>query len=169
MGFAKALATGLLVNGVDVAYSYEPRRASHFPHAFATRSSSSTTTTRAEFPYPIVPMAVNCYGEHVIARHGRITPFADINAGEDLDPPGPTPRRCFEFGRAVARPRETRLRVALVASSSWSHAFLHDKGWHMWPDTDADLGLFDALVAGDDDTWRAGPAERSSTPGSTRC
>jgi hypothetical protein len=157
VGFAKSLVTGVINRGVDVAYSYEPRQGINFPHAFGnTQIFLDYDNIGTEFPYRMVPMAVNCYGEHVIARHGRITPFADINAGEDLDPPGPTPRRCFEFGRAVAQTVvETGRRVALVASSSWSHAFLHDKGWHMWPDTDADLDLFDALVARDDDTWLA--------------
>ncbi|MDX3696511.1 hypothetical protein PV726_40760 [Streptomyces europaeiscabiei] len=43
---------------------------------------------------------------------------------------------------------------ALVASSSWSHAFLNDKDWHLRPDSEADRTLYDALVAGDYDTWQ---------------
>lgn len=155
VGFAKALVAGVINRGVDVAYSYQPRQGINFPHAFGnTQIFLDYENIGTKFPYRIVPMAVNCYGEHVIARHGRITPFADIRAGEDLDPPGPTPRRCFEFGRAVAQTVvESGRRVALVASSSWSHAFLHDKAWHLWPDTDSDRQLYLALVERDDDAW----------------
>ena len=65
---------------------------------------------------------------------------------------------------------QTDLRVALVASSSWSHAFLNDKDWHLRPDTAADRRLYDAFVAAD---WqrldRDDRAGRSSMPVSTRC
>ncbi|MET8427905.1 extradiol ring-cleavage dioxygenase [Nocardia sp. NPDC004860] len=155
--FAKSVVSGVLDSGVDVAYSYQPRTGIHFPHAFGnTQLFLDYEHVGREFPYPIVPMAVNCYGEHVIARKGGIARFADINAGEDLDPPGPSPLRCFEFGRAVGRfARDSGERVALVASSSWSHAFLHDKGWHLRPDTESDQELYDAMVAADYDLWNA--------------
>lgn len=155
--FAKKAATEVLESGIDVAYSYQQRKGIHFPHAFGnTQLFLDFDNVGAEFPYPMVPIAVNCYGEHVIARKGGIARFADINAGEDLDPPGPSPRRCFEFGRAVGRfAAGSDKRVALVASSSWSHAFLHDKGWHLRPDTEADQELYDAMVAGDYGTWTA--------------
>jgi hypothetical protein len=155
--YAKKAAAEVLGSGIDVAYSYQQRKGIHFPHAFGnTQLFLDFDNVGAEFPYPIVTMAVNCYGEHVIARKGGIARFADINAGEDLDPPGPSPRRCFEFGRAVGRfAARGDKRVALVASSSWSHAFLHDKGWHLRPDTEADQTLYDAMVAGDYDLWNA--------------
>jgi hypothetical protein len=154
--FAKRLATDVINSGVDVAYSYEPRPGINFPHAFAnTQIFLDYDHVGTEFPYPIVPMAVNCYGEHVIARHGGIARFADINAGENLDPPGPTPLRCFQFGQAVANAiRDSDKRAALIASSSWSHAFLYDKGWHLRPDTESDVALYDALVAGDYEAWK---------------
>jgi hypothetical protein len=47
----------------------------------------------------------------------------------------------------------TGKRVALVASSSWSHAFLNDKDWHLRPDTVADLRLYEAFTRGDYHTW----------------
>jgi len=155
--FAKAAVTDVLSSGVDVAYSYQPREGIHFPHAFGnTQLFLDYDNVGAEFPYPIVPMAVNCYGEHVIARKGGIARFADIAAGEQLDPPGPTPLRCFEFGRAVGRfAKRSDKRVALVASSSWSHAFLHDKGWHLRPDTESDQAMYEAMVAGDYEAWNA--------------
>jgi pimeloyl-ACP methyl ester carboxylesterase len=84
----------------------------------------------------------------------RLARFAEISH-EQLDPAGPTPARCFDLGRAVIRAYETTdKRVALVASSSWSHAFLCDKLWHLRPDTDADQRLYEALQKSDYDTWR---------------
>lgn len=153
---AKRLASGLINSGIDVAYSYEPRPGINFPHAFAnTQIFLDYDNVGKEFPYPIIPVAVNCYGEHVIARRGGIAPFAEINAQEDADPPGPTPLRCFELGQAVGRSvRDGEARVAMVASSSWSHAFLYDRGWHMRPDTESDRKLYDALVAGDFEAWQ---------------
>jgi hypothetical protein len=60
------------------------------------------------------------------------------------------------LGRAVAQAfRDTDLRVALVASSSWSHAFLTDKTWHITPDTDADLRLYQLFVDRDYATWQS--------------
>jgi hypothetical protein len=153
--FAKKLVTDVLASGVDCAYSYELRRGITFPHSFAnTQVFLDYANAGKEFPYPIVPVAVNCYGEHVIARRGGMARFAEINAGEHLDPPGPTPLRCFQFGQAVgASVRDSGKRVALIASSSWSHAFLNDKDWHLRPDTDADRKLYDAMVAGDFEAW----------------
>lgn len=155
--FAKDLARFVLNDGIDVAYSYEKREGINFPHAFAnTQLFLDYENVGKEFPYPIVPIAVNCYGEHVIARQGGLAKFAEINAGEELDPPGPSPYRCFQFGQSVGRfLRQTDKKVAIVASSSWSHAFLNDKAWHLHPDTVADRRLYDAMVAGDLDTWLA--------------
>jgi len=152
--FARSLARNVLGFGVDVAYSYEKRTGINFPHAFANAQVFlDWESAGANFPYPIVPLAVNCYGEHVIARQGGFAPFAAIK-NEVVDPPGPTPARCFQFGQAVAKSiKDCGERVALVASSSWSHAFLNDKEWHLRPDTDADQKLYDAMIAGDYDTW----------------
>jgi len=155
--FAKDLARFVLNDGIDVAYSYEKRSGINFPHAFGnTQLFLDYDNIGKQFPYPIVPLAVNCYGEHVIARQGGIARFADIMAGEDLDPPGPSPFRCFQFGQSVGRfLRQVDKRVAIVASSSWSHAFLNDKAWHLRPDTQADRRLYDAMVSGDMETWKA--------------
>ncbi|MBO0894638.1 MAG: DEAD/DEAH box helicase, partial [Acidimicrobiales bacterium] len=48
---------------------------------------------------------------------------------------------------------ESPYRVALLASSGWSHAFLTDKTWRLRPDVDADRRLYDALVTGDLGAW----------------
>ncbi|TGD85203.1 extradiol ring-cleavage dioxygenase [Mycolicibacterium sp. CH28] len=155
--FAKKLATEVLADGIDCAYSYQPRTGIHFPHSFAnTQTFLDYENAGRKFPYPIVPIAVNCYGEHVIVRRGGVARFAEIAREDVLDPPGPSPRRCFQFGQAIARSvAETDQRVAMVASSSWSHAFLNDKDWHIHPDTAADRRLYAALIAGDYDAWNA--------------
>ena len=151
---ARQLADDLLADGIDVAYSYRKRENSHFPHAIAnTQLFLDYDNAGREFPYKIVPITVNCYGQHAIARRGGLARFADIH-DEQLDPSGPSPARCFAVGAAVARAmRGTGKRVALVASSSWSHAFLNDKDWHLHPDTAADRRLYDAFVRGDYATW----------------
>jgi Catalytic LigB subunit of aromatic ring-opening dioxygenase len=154
-GLAKRLAADVMANGVDVAYSYEKREGIYFPHAFGnTQVFLDYDHAGREFPYAMVPLAVNCYGEHVITRKGGLARFAEIQAGEVLDPPGPSPRRCYEFGRAIGKAvRDGSERVALIASSSWSHAFLNDKEWHLRPDTESDRRYYDAMIAGDHDVW----------------
>ncbi|WP_028934204.1 extradiol ring-cleavage dioxygenase [Pseudonocardia spinosispora] len=151
---ARRLANDLLEDGFDVAYSYQKREAGHFPHAIAnTQLFLDYDNAGREFPYKILPITVNCYGQHAIARRGGLARFADIS-DERLDPVGPSPKRCFQLGAAVARAfASTGQKVALVASSSWSHAFLNDKDWHLRPDTEADLRLYRAFEAGDWDTW----------------
>ena len=151
---ARRLSNELLEDGFDIAYSYQRRTSAHFPHAIAnTQLYLDYDNAGREFPYKILPITVNCYGQHVIARRGGLARFADIH-DERLDPVGPTPKRCFQLGAGVARAMaKTDLRVALVASSSWSHAFLTDKTWHLRPDTPADQRLYDAFARRDWETW----------------
>jgi hypothetical protein len=156
---ARRLTDDLLRADFDVAYSYRQLTAK-FPHAIGnTQLFLDYDKAGQGFPYPILPITVNCYGQHVIARKGGLARFADI-ADEDLDPVGPSPARCFALGAAVARAlSKGDQRVALIASSSWSHAFLHDKGWHLRPDTPADQRLYDAFVRGDWDAWTTTTAD----------
>jgi len=42
-----------------------------------------------------------------------------------------------------------------LASSSWSHSFLTEKNWQLWPDVPADRALYDALETGDYAKWHA--------------
>jgi hypothetical protein len=153
---ARRLADGLITAGFDIAYSYAKRKNSPFPHAIAnTQLFLDYDHAGTQFPYQMVPITVNCYGQHAIARRGGLARFAEIE-DEKLDPVGPTPARCMQLGAAVARTlAATDARVALVASSSWSHAFLVDSDWHLRPDTAADRRLYDAFVRGDWETWRA--------------
>jgi Catalytic LigB subunit of aromatic ring-opening dioxygenase len=153
---ARFLANALIADGFDIAYSYQKRSGSRFPHAIGnTQLFLDYDNAGKTFPYAIVPITVNCYGQHAIVRRGGLARFADIWK-EELDPSGPSPKRCFELGAAVARIcKASDKRVALIASSSWSHAFLNDKDWHLRPDTAADVRLYEALVRGDYETLKS--------------
>jgi hypothetical protein len=153
---ARRLTDDLIGRGFDMAYSYRKRSDAPFPHAIVnTQLFLDYSNAGARFAYRIIPITVNCYGQHAIARRGGLARFAAI-ADERLDPSGPTPARCFALGRAVAQAfGDTDLRVALVASSSWSHAFLTDKTWHITPDTDADRRLYQLFVDRDYEKWQA--------------
>ena len=51
--------------------------------------------------------------------------------------------------------RDSPYWVALVASSSWSHAFLTAKNNYLWPDVPADRALYDELKQGNYEAWRS--------------
>lgn len=160
---AKLLATRLIEEGFDTAYAYKPL---HHPlgHAFAN-AVMYLDYDRKGFDYPIVPFAINCYGRRVLAQRGGL-PVFDREIGEaDLDPPAPTPRRLFDMGAATARIlADSPYRVALLASSGWSHAFLTAKNNFLWPDTPADRRMYEALRTCDWEAWRgyAGSAVEDS-------
>lgn len=151
--FGRYLAGSLLEDEFDVAYAYQARPDRPFPHAIAN-TVLFLDYGRKGFPYPVVPVTVNCYGRFAIGRRGGMVRVAPDGGPPALDPPSPSPRRCIDLGRAVARAalRSDR-RVALVASSSWSHGFLHDRGWRMYPDTESDRAYYDALERGDHGIW----------------
>jgi hypothetical protein len=147
---ARWLAERLLDDEFDVAYAYRPLHHAGLAHAFMN-TQLYLDYDRTGFPWPMVCMPINCYGRRVIAARGFYKPFGQ---SLDLDPPSPTPRRLMALGGAVARHlAASPWRVAVVASSSWSHAFLTDKTWRLYPDTPADRELYDALAAGDFARW----------------
>jgi hypothetical protein len=153
----KHLARGLLEQGVDMSYAYAPLHYPGLAHAFLN-TLLYLDYDRAGFPYPVLAFQVNCYGRRVIAQRGFRSDLAHPLAEEDLDPPSPTPKRCMEVGAATARVmRDSPWRVALIASSSWSHAFLTDKNHQLYPDVPADRRLYEALRIGDYATWRDTP------------
>ena len=153
----KYLARRLLEQGVDTAYAYKPLHHQGLAHAFLN-TILYLDYDRTGFPYPVVAFQVNCYGRRVIAQRGGRGSLAHPLSDADLDPPSPTPKRCMEVGAAAARAmRESPWRVALIASSSWSHAFLTDKNHQLYPDIPADRKLYEALRAGDYETWRERP------------
>jgi len=81
-----------------------------------------------------------------------------MDAELELDPPSPSPKRFMQVGAATARVlKASPWRVALVASSSWSHAFLCDPTFRLRPDTPADRKLYQAMRNADYDAWRTTP------------
>jgi hypothetical protein len=146
------LATQLLERGVDMPYAYTRLHHPSLPHAFLN-AILYLDYHRKGFDYPVLPFPINCYGRRVISYKGFMSAFGDIR---ELDPPSPQPSRLFDIGATVAEVfAESPYRVALVASSSWSHAFICDKTWRLRPDTPGDRALYDALTAGDLATWRS--------------
>jgi len=153
---AKALVSGLLGEGFDVSYAYRPL---HHPlgHAFMN-TLLFLDYERQGFPYPVIPFQVNCYGRRVISQYGGQSTLAHMSMEERLDPPSPAPWRCFDLGRAVAKLlAQSPWRVALIASSSWSHAFLTPKHHLLYPDIASDRGMYETLRAGDWEAWRQTP------------
>jgi hypothetical protein len=147
---AKQLATGLLQEDIDVAYAYKPLHHKSAGHAFIN-ATLFLDYHRRGFEHPVIMMPLNCYGRKVISNKGFFTRFShDV----EPDPPSPSPRRFMQMGAAVARVlKASPYRIALVASSSWSHAFLCDRTWRLRPDTETDERLYAALRAGDYDAW----------------
>ncbi len=149
---AKHIASELLLSEFDIAYSYKPLHHPGLAHAFLN-AVMYTDYDREGFEYPVVPISVNCYGRKIISYRGFISRWAD--RWRPLDPPSPSPKRCFDLGAAIGRIlRDSPWRVAVMASSSWSHAFLVDKTYRMQPDLEADRYLYDRMVKGDYQAWR---------------
>lgn len=159
------LAGGLIESGFDVAYSYRPNEYEGLSHAF-TNTVLYLDYDRKGFPYPILPMSVNCYGRLVISARGLFVDPGNPPSGDRLDPPSPSPARCFDLGRATARVfADSPWRVALIASASWSHGFLAACNRYLYPDVPADRRLFEALEAGDYDEWRSYPLDAIEASG----
>lgn len=153
------LATGLIEAGFDMAYSYRPNEFEGLSHAF-TNTVLYLDYDRKGFPYAILPMAVNCYGRLVVSAKGLFVDPGNPPTGDQLDPPSPSPARCFDLGRATARVlADSPWRVALVASASWSHGFLASCNRYLYPDVATDRRLFTALTTGDYETWRSYPLD----------
>ncbi len=148
---ARRLVAGLLEAGMDPAYAYTQLHHPSLPHAFLN-AVLFLDYHRNGFDHPIIPFPINCYGRRVISCKGFMTRLDDKF---DFDPPSPPPKRFMELGAATARVlKDSPWRIALVASSSWSHAFLCDKTYRMRPDTPGDERLYRALRESDYGFWR---------------
>jgi len=147
---ARGLVSGLIDQGVDMAYSYKPlHERGGLGHAIIN-TLLFLDYDRKGFDYPVVPFLVNCYGSKVIRNRGGAVEYE-----KDDDPPGPSPKRCMEVGAATVRTlRDSPWRVALIASSSWSHAFLTQKHNLLWADMESDRARFEELKQGDYAAWR---------------
>jgi hypothetical protein len=154
---ARAIARGLIERGVDMSYAFRLHHEESLGHAFAN-TILFLDSERKGFDYPVVPLAVNAYGSSVLRSRGGLGHLLDpstVARDQMADPPAPAPWRCMEVGAKLA---ETLLdspwRVALIASSSWSHAFLSPRTGYVWPDVEADRVMIDALRNADYDVWR---------------
>ena len=157
---ARWLAGQLIEQGVDMAYAYKPLHDPGLPHSILN-TLLYLDYDRKGFDIPVVPFAVNCYGSKVISNRGGILPHKENGKFLEPDPRLglPSSAVCKWARRRPERFRESPWRVALVASSSWSHAFLTEKNHFLWPDIESDRAMFEALQAGDYDAWG-----RVSTP-----
>jgi hypothetical protein len=154
------LTKRLLEEGIDMSYAYKPLHEDGLGHAFAN-TLLYLDLDRKGFDVPVVPVAVNCYGSAVIRYRGGFKEYSD-----QPDPPSPSPRRCFEMGQATARVlKESPWRVVLMASSSWSHAFLTEKNHWIYPDLDADRAMLEKLRAGDYMAWKNTPLAQMEQAG----
>ena len=164
-GVGRWLANQLSAEGISLPYAYRLRYERGLAHAFIN-TLLFLDVDRKGFPYPVVPFQVNCYGRRVIAQHGSMAALGAMSDEERLDPPSPAPWRCFDLGRAAARVMAASpWRVALIASSSWSHAFLTPKHHLLYPDVAADRAMYETLRAGDYDAWRSTPLARIEDSG----
>jgi hypothetical protein len=145
---ASYLTQRLIEHQFDVAYSYKVRSGElALPHSFLN-TLLYLDYDRTGFQWPVVPFHVNCYGSSVIRSRGS-TAHLEEGQTAGFDPISPTPRRCFDIGRATAAIlRDSPWRVVLMASSSWSHAFLTEKNGWMWPDGEADRQRLSDLQSG---------------------
>ena len=146
---ARSLVRGLIEEGIDMSYSYKPlHEKGGLGHAILN-TLLYLDYDRKGFDYPVVPFLVNCYGSRVVRNRGGAVQYE-----EEFDPPGPSPKRCMEVGAAVARVlKDSPYRVALIASSSWSHAFLTDKNHRLYPDVPSDRARFEELADSDFEAW----------------
>jgi Catalytic LigB subunit of aromatic ring-opening dioxygenase len=149
---ARQLTTDLIERGFDVAYAYKPLHHRSVAHAF-TNAILYLDYARRGFDHPVVCFPLNCYGRRVVSCRGFMT---RMGSAVDFDPPSPSPKRFMDLGAAVAQAlKASPYRVALLASSSWSHAFLVDHTWRLRPDTANDRRLYDAMTAHDFAYWRS--------------
>ncbi|MBS0641727.1 MAG: extradiol ring-cleavage dioxygenase [Proteobacteria bacterium] len=150
---ARYLAAKLLEAGFDTSYAYRMRHELGMPHAFIN-TLLFLDYDRTGLDYPVVPFHVNCYGSSVLSKRGA---FGHLEQDGPVapDPPSPSPARCFAIGAATASAlAQSPWRVAMIASSSWSHAFLVEKHHYLWPDVEADRARYEELRDGQLARWR---------------
>ena len=150
------LASELIKSGFDVGCSWKLNHGSEYGHAF-------TTTVRyldmdnVGFPYPVVPISVNCYGNHMrIPGPGQERAVGRLQENMPvIPPPSPPPWRCYDLGQAVSRViSDSPWRAVVIGSSSWSHASLTSKNHFLWPDVDTDRKRMADLESGQQSKWR---------------
>jgi hypothetical protein len=147
------LAKALTEAGFDMTWAYKMRHENGLPHAFLN-ALLLLDYDRKGLPWPVVPFHINCYGSSTISKKGAFA-HIDGTGSDEPDPPGPAPARCFDIGAATARAlAKSPWRVALIASSSWSHAFLTGKHEYLYPDVVSDRARYEELKDGRLSLWR---------------
>jgi hypothetical protein len=148
---ARLLAQQLVQRGFDVACAYRFLHSEVLSHAF-TRTVLYLDYDRKGFPYPVVPFHVNCYGSHLRVPKKDIQ---ELGVESFLPPPSPPPWRCYDIGKEIGKIfRDSPWKVALIGSSSWSHASLTQKHHFLYPDLEADRRRLRELQSGALQTWR---------------
>lgn len=149
MEAALGLCRSLLDDGFDMAYSYKFSHPAGLAHSFNNTILYLDYEQRG-FTYPVIPVHVNCYGNELMRTASGVA-SADRRL---ISPQAPSPKRCFELGRATARFfAASPWRVALIGSSSWSHASLTKKHGRLYPDVTADAQRLAELRNGTFGTW----------------
>ncbi|WP_298283571.1 hypothetical protein [Novosphingobium sp.] len=158
------LTTHLMQQGFDVSWARVLRDPNGLAHSFSnTIVFLDYEKGGQDFRWPVVPIHVNCYGNHIIRAGAGLEKKAN---GPEIAPPSPSPERCFGLGREVARYfAASPWRVALIGSSSWSHGNLTDKHDHMYPDVPADRQRLDELSSGAYREWGSIPLETIEAAG----
>src|SRR5579871_3473960 len=160
---ARFLVNQLNAQGSSIPYAYRLRYKRGLAHAFIN-TLLFLDVDRVGFPYPVIPFHVNCYGGDLIRLRGG--ELRDAETSSEPDPGPPSAASCFDMGAAIARIfRDSRYRVALVASSSWSHAFLTAKHHGLYPDHESDRLRLSDLRSNRLVTWRALEADTIRSAG----
>jgi hypothetical protein len=155
------LADAMIGENSPLAYSYKYLNHDTLTHAFANAIVYLDWEQKG-WPYPIIPISVNCYGAGVIHTRGAMAQLFDQRAEEDKDPyidfpgpQGPTPASCYDMGQKLRLVLEDRPeRFVVMASSGWSHAFLTGKNHWLWPDQEFDRLRLEELIAGNHACWK---------------
>ena len=160
---ARFIANRLADQGLFLPYAYRLRHQQGLAHAFIN-TLLYLDVDRRGFDYPIIPLHVNCYGGWLVRSRG-----GNLLQGEatgEPDPPAPSAAACFDLGAALARSlKKSPWRVAMIASSSWSHAFLTPKNDWIFPDHDSDRRRFEELRNNRLESWRALEREQIEAAG----
>ena len=149
------LARRLLDDGFDVPCAFRVREGRGLARAFVD-TLLLLDHDRAGFPLPVVPFHVNAVGSRSPrAQTGTAVTLAMPLAGVETDALAPSPLRCFDLGRAIARIlAASPWRVSVVAAGSWSRAQLTDKHAWLYPDIEADRARLAELERGEFGVWR---------------
>jgi hypothetical protein len=143
------LARELIGRGFDLPYAFRPRHPTGLAHAHLNTIMFLDPDLRG-FPYPLVPISVNCLGSDVFEQ----LTVRRKGTEADAPPPAASPRRAFELGRAVRDVLEASpWRAVVIGTSSWSHGFLTEKTYGLFPDVPADRVRQAELQAGRHAEW----------------